>query len=156
MLDIGCLGRAGDKTRKPMLADLDASIRFVHVVDDLRSRDDQRNVLRDKVENSMMNRVVGHPDGPVFRHTEVTTENGVVNILQLMRIVDRFLGGEITAAQLQEWAENLEVREDVAFADDERDLLDDVFFRIATPMINGPLTRESVSRMKNDLRRKTG
>jgi hypothetical protein len=74
----------------------------------------------------------------------------------LLRIIDRFLADQITAAQLQEWAENLEVREDVAFDDQERDVIDDVFFRIATPMIHEPLTAESVSRMKHDLLRTTG
>ncbi len=73
----------------------------------------------------------------------------------LLRIIDRFLAAEITAEQLQEWAENLEVREDVAFDEDEKELLDDVFFRLATPFINEPLTIESVNRLKNILLRKT-
>ena len=74
----------------------------------------------------------------------------------LLRVIDRYLGGEITAAQLQEWAENLEVREDVAFDQSEEDLLDDIFFRLATPFINQPLTIESVGKMKHDLPGKTG
>jgi hypothetical protein len=74
----------------------------------------------------------------------------------LLRIIDRFLAGDITAAQLQEWAENLEVREDVAFDKTEEKLLDDVFFRIATPIINEPLTKESVCRMRNELTRAKG
>ena len=73
-----------------MLTDLDASVRFVHVVDDLRSRNDQRNVLWDKVEHSMMDRIVRHPDRPVLRHAEVTTQNRVIDVLQLMGIVNRF------------------------------------------------------------------
>jgi len=74
----------------------------------------------------------------------------------LLAIIDRFLAEEITAAQLQEWAENLEAREDVAFDKEEEDLLDDVFFRIATPFINDPLTRESVLKMRDKLTRKKG
>ena len=68
-----------------------------------------------------------------------------------MRIIDRFLAGNITAAQLQEWAENLEVREDVAFDEKNAELLDDIFFRIATPMINEPLTLEVVRAMRNEI-----
>lgn len=74
----------------------------------------------------------------------------------LLRIIDRFLAGDITAEQLQQWAENLEVREDVAFDQEEEELLDDVFFRIATPFINEPLTRESVQEMRDELTRKEG
>lgn len=69
----------------------------------------------------------------------------------LVRVIDRFLAGEISAAQLQQWAENLEVREDVAFDEDERALVDPVFFRIATPEINDPLTLEVVSEMRREL-----
>lgn len=74
----------------------------------------------------------------------------------LVRVVDRFLAGEIDAAQLQQWAENLEVREDVAFDEPEEALIDDVFFRLATPEINEPLTRQSVQRMKDELTRNRG
>jgi hypothetical protein len=70
---------------------------------------------------------------------------------EFLRIIDRFLSCEISAGQLQEWAENLEVREDVAFDPKEAELLDDVFFRIATPEINEPLTPEVVRRMRDEL-----
>ena len=69
----------------------------------------------------------------------------------LLSILDRFLGGQISAAQLQAWAESLECREDVAFDPADEPLLDDVFFRLATPFINEPLTREVVQSMKDAL-----
>jgi len=69
----------------------------------------------------------------------------------LVRVIDRFLAGEISAEQLQEWAGNLEVREDVGFDENERALVDPIFFRIATPEINEQLTIDSVRRMKNEL-----
>lgn len=69
----------------------------------------------------------------------------------LLYIIDRFLADQITAAQLQEWAENLEAREDVAFDKKEETLLDDVFFRIATPFINEPLTKETAQKMRDEL-----
>ncbi len=69
----------------------------------------------------------------------------------VLRVMDRFLSGEISAEQLQEWAENLELREDVEFHERERELVDPIFFRIATPEINEPLTPDSVRRMKSEL-----
>ena len=77
----------------------------------------------------------------------------VLTRADFLRIIDRFLAGQISVAQLQEWAENLEVREDVAFEDSCRDLLDDIFFRIATPEVNEPLTHEVVQRMRDEITR---
>jgi hypothetical protein len=69
----------------------------------------------------------------------------------VLRIIERFLGGEITAMELQEWAENIELREDVEFGEQGDQVVDDVFFRLATPFINVPLTAESVGCMKHEL-----
>ena len=71
----------------------------------------------------------------------------------LFRVIDRFLAGQISAAQLQAWAENLEVREDVAFDEREAELIDGILFRIATPMINEPLTHDVVQRMRDEITR---
>jgi len=68
-----------------------------------------------------------------------------------LRVIDRFLAGKISATQLQEWAANLEGREDVAFDEREEALLQNVSFRIATPCINGPLDHDSILRMRREL-----
>ena len=75
----------------------------------------------------------------------------VLTKVDVLRIIDRFLAGRISAAQLEAWAENLEEREDVAFDERHAELLNGIFFRIATPMINEPLTREVVQRMREEL-----
>jgi hypothetical protein len=69
----------------------------------------------------------------------------------LLSVMDRFLAGALSAAQLQDWAENLECREDVAFDENHTELLDGIFFRLATPFINEPLTPEVVGRLKHEL-----
>jgi len=69
----------------------------------------------------------------------------------LLRIIDRFLTHNISATRLHEWAENLEVREDVAFDENEKELLEEIFFRLAAPEINEPLTFASVQKMKDEL-----
>jgi hypothetical protein len=56
------------------------------------------------------------------------------------RVLGRFLSGDITSAQLQDWAECLETRDDVAFDLDHAELLGDLQFRLANPTINGALT----------------
>lgn len=80
----------------------------------------------------------------------------VVKKEDLLRLIDRFLSRSIGAEQLQEWAENLELREDVAFDEAEEELLDDMFFRIATPFINEPLTDEAAREMRNELTQNRG
>jgi len=80
----------------------------------------------------------------------------VIKKEDLLRVIDRFLAGELSAPQLQEWAENLEVREDVAFDEEERDLVDPIFFRIATPEINDPLTLDVVRQMRRELTNEEG
>ena len=69
----------------------------------------------------------------------------------LFRVIGRFLSGELSATQLESWAENLECREDVAFDPADESLLDDVFFRLANPFINEPLTKDMVARMRAEL-----
>jgi len=75
----------------------------------------------------------------------------VLSISDLLRVIDRFLAGEIDAQQLQDWAERLECREDFGFDLAHEELVDDVFFRLASPFINEPLTAETVSRMREQL-----
>jgi len=74
----------------------------------------------------------------------------------LLHVIDRFLRGELESAQLQEWAENLECREDIKLQEEDRERIDDVFFRIATPCINDPLTFEVVQKMRNELTKNKG
>ncbi len=75
----------------------------------------------------------------------------VLSASDLLRVIDRFLAGEIDAQQLQVWAERLECREDFGFDPADEELVDDVFFRLATPFINEPLTPEAVARMREQL-----
>jgi hypothetical protein len=62
-----------------------------------------------------------------------------------------FFTGQLTAEQLEEWAENLEHREDVAFAPGEEELLDETLFCLANPSINFAITQESVSQLRRPL-----
>jgi hypothetical protein len=65
--------------------------------------------------------------------------------------MDRYLNGELSAKQLQDWAECLERRDDVAFDSGVADLLDDIQFRLANPEINGGISRVIVTDMRAEL-----
>jgi hypothetical protein len=66
-------------------------------------------------------------------------------------VMDRYLAGAVSAAQLEEWAESLEQREDVAFSPEAESVLDEVLFCLANPSINLGISRESVSQLRQEL-----
>lgn len=67
--------------------------------------------------------------------------------------LERYLNGELTEEDLFLWAEALELRDDVSFGE-ERDETGDVFdviYTFATPELEGPITKESVHKLKRRL-----
>ena len=66
-------------------------------------------------------------------------------------VMDRFLSDRLTADQLEEWAENLEQREDVGFASEKKELLDDLLFCLANPSINYEITQEIIHQLRQRL-----
>ena len=68
-----------------------------------------------------------------------------------VRIMDRFLVGQLTADQVVEWAENLEQREDVGFSQDKPEALDELLFCLANPDINYAITPQNIEQLKRDI-----
>jgi hypothetical protein len=75
----------------------------------------------------------------------------VLTTEHLLSIMDRFLSGQLSAHQVAEWAGNLEVRDDVAFDPARADLLDEVFFCLASPEINYGISNDSIERLRLQL-----
>ena len=70
---------------------------------------------------------------------------------QFRAVFSRFLNGEIDARQLEEWADNLESREDVGFDPQQEGILKDLLFRIANPTLNEPLTAGLIEGLQSGL-----
>lgn len=68
----------------------------------------------------------------------------------VVRVLDRFLKGELTASAVEEWADALEMREDVTF---EKELVKEAIFDLANPVLQGALTLEVASRWLDRLAR---
>lgn len=68
-----------------------------------------------------------------------------------MAVFSRFLDGEIDDGQLEEWAENLESRDDVGFDPQQEESLKDLLFGIATPENYEPLTADLIRGMQHEL-----
>lgn len=57
----------------------------------------------------------------------------------VIAILERYLRGELSAAEVEAWAEILEVREDVGYANDEQKVRSAIFL-LANPSLDGTLT----------------
>ena len=63
------------------------------------------------------------------------------------RVLDRFIRGELAAADVQHWAEALEVREDVGTDISHEAGLRRILFILANPDVNGRLTPERATEL---------
>ena len=75
----------------------------------------------------------------------------VLTAEHFLSVMDRFLSGQLSAEQIEQWAENLEHRDDVGFAPPREELLDEILFCLANPSINRAITHESVGQFKQQL-----
>ena len=60
----------------------------------------------------------------------------------IVRILDCYLAGELGAAEVTDWADLLECREDIGFPGGDEDVLSDALFRLANPNLRGDVTPE--------------
>lgn len=70
-------------------------------------------------------------------------------------ILDRFLKGELTAAAVDAWANAIELRDDIGFADEGRDTLAHAIFVLANPDVNGHLTTKRAEALLAEITRRT-
>lgn len=57
-------------------------------------------------------------------------------------ILERYLTNELLPAQLEDWANALESREDIGSEQSFEDLLDEVIYELANPSLTRPLSKE--------------
>jgi hypothetical protein len=62
-----------------------------------------------------------------------------------LRVMSRYLSGEMTSKDVDDWANALEARDDVGVEDGARDLLEDFIFTMANPLLTEPLTPQAAS-----------
>ena len=76
------------------------------------------------------------------------TDHHVLSPTDATGVLDRFLSGELTAAQLTHWAELLEMRDDLAFDPQTAQVLQQLIFLLANPGINGEITHASIATLR--------
>jgi hypothetical protein len=67
-------------------------------------------------------------------------------------VLDRYLSRDVSAGEIEKWAEGIEVREDIAFPPLFATLLKELFFELAHPEINGALSPDSAREWSERLR----
>lgn len=79
-------------------------------------------------------------------------ENPLVELTRgdLLNVLDRYSLGVLTAAQLTDWADLLECRDDVLLPRGSPDL-SEMIFRLANPNLAGPIDTALVERFRNEL-----
>ncbi len=72
----------------------------------------------------------------------------IISKKDILAILKRFIEKKITAADLEEWANMIEFRDDLDF-DEERS--QDAIFTLANPDLDGKITEDSVKRIIHEL-----
>jgi hypothetical protein len=91
---------------------------------------------------SLLSELESDPDDDVL--PEMRTKDAV-------HALDLFLDREISAHELEEWANLLEGREDFTFEKSQEEVLKDFIFSMANPDMNEPITPATAKKWKKQL-----
>ncbi len=58
----------------------------------------------------------------------------------LIDILDRYLNNALSATDLENWADAIECREDIAYETDYEAIINDIIFYLANPTLNDPIS----------------
>ena len=71
----------------------------------------------------------------------------VLTRLHVTSILDRYLRGELSATQLEEWANAIEGREDIDFEPNHENDLQAIIHQLANPLLTKPITPETAQEL---------
>jgi hypothetical protein len=69
----------------------------------------------------------------------------------ITQILQSYLNHQITELEIENWANAIESREDIATENDEKDLLEQIIFDLANPLLTTPLTPQLAHHYLNQL-----
>lgn len=69
----------------------------------------------------------------------------VLSGMMVETILNRYLDGTLSSAELAEWANAIELRDDIDFGETDQSWIAEVIHTVASPELNGPISRRSVS-----------
>ncbi len=74
-----------------------------------------------------------------------------IRVDDVLAILNRYLAGELSADQIEDWANHLEVRDDVGMDPPHEEVLREIIFRLANPYLNHEITPELVNNIHAEL-----
>ncbi len=76
-------------------------------------------------------------------------ETAVVTLTKGMicKILQRYLDGDLSAMQVEAWAEALEMRENIAFGTENDPQVQMCIYSLATPILEGELNKQKATEM---------
>lgn len=67
----------------------------------------------------------------------------IVMASQIREVLKRFLSGEYSAQELEDWANLIECREDLEFEEKKHEEIANVIYYLANPVLEGEITADS-------------
>jgi len=64
----------------------------------------------------------------------------------IIEVLRRYTSGEINEKEVEDWANLIECREDIAFEEEKEDELENVIYRLANPILEEPLSEKLCER----------
>ncbi len=99
-------------------------------------------------------KLTGNEDArEIFRLRTAGDKVFLVSRKTLLRLIERFVGGEVDAKQVEGYADAVEVMDDVENEDGYEELIATILFQLSSPEINGSLTPDEVERILGLLRK---
>lgn len=71
----------------------------------------------------------------------------VLTPVHLARVLSRYMQGEITAQELEDWANAIESREDIAYETAHKAPLAQAIYQLANPLLTQPITPVSIQQL---------
>lgn len=67
----------------------------------------------------------------------------IVSASQILEVLKRYISGEVSDKEIEDWANLIECREDIIFEKEKKDKLEDTIYRLANPTLEGVITPDS-------------
>jgi hypothetical protein len=121
----------------------------------LEERDGEPEDMRERRE--LVRRLVTYelPIEPILRGLAVlpfdSEELVFLRRADIVSILDRFLRDELSADQVTDWAEQVEMRDDIGLEPGFEDPLRDAIFGLANPNLREPVTSELATRLRAEI-----
>ena len=75
----------------------------------------------------------------------------VVTVSQVRNVLERFLAGEYSAGEMEEWANLIECREDLEFEEQHHDEIENAIYCLANPVLQREITVDSCKELLTTL-----